>query len=132
MSSSKRKPVDATPLTQQAFEGLSALRDALPKSTSNSDPTTAQEAPAPAEPNKRHKITLQREKKGRAGKTVTRVKGLTLDAAQRSSLVAKMKKALGCGATVEGEDIVLLANIGPRAKTWLEAEGYQRVVLGNG
>ncbi len=39
-----------------------------------------------------------------------------------------MKSALGCGAVVEGEDVVLLGSLVERAADWLEGQGAKRVV----
>lgn len=72
------------------------------------------------------KVVVRREKKGRGGKTVTRISGV--GPAHRDALAARMKKALGCGAQVEGEDVVLLGALVDRAAEWLEAEGARRVV----
>lgn len=71
------------------------------------------------------KVTVRREKKGRGGKTATRVSGLP--EAHREALAAEMKKALGCGATVEGEDVILLGSVVDRAADWLAAKGARRI-----
>ena len=71
------------------------------------------------------KGTVRREKKGRGGKTATRVSGLP--EAHREALAAEMKKALGCGATVEGEDVILLGSVVDRAADWLAAKGARRI-----
>ena len=75
------------------------------------------------------KLVLRRERKGRGGKTVTVIDGLP----QRDldELVRAMKKALGCGASVEGEALVLLGDLAERASDWLVARGARRVVVGN-
>ncbi|MBW2161397.1 MAG: translation initiation factor, partial [Deltaproteobacteria bacterium] len=73
---------------------------------------------------------LQREKKGRAGKTATRLCGLS-SPGDRLHWAKRLKKELGCGATIEGDDVILLGDVGERAKTHLEAGGFRRVVLGN-
>lgn len=72
------------------------------------------------------KVVVRRETKGRGGKTVTRITGLP--AAHREALAGRMKKALGCGAIVEGDDVLLLGSLVDRAADWLEVEGAARVV----
>ena len=72
------------------------------------------------------KVVVRREKKGRGGKTVTRISGI--EAAHREALAGRMKKALGCGALVEGEDVVLLGSLVDRAAAWLEEAGATNVV----
>jgi translation initiation factor 1 len=113
-----------------AFSGLASLRDELPsldspdpgsKPNAESTPDTSAASP---------KLVLQREKKGRAGKTVTRLRGLA-SPEERVRWAKRLKKELGCGATIEGEDVILLGDVGVRAKTGLEAGGFRRVVLGN-
>jgi len=85
---------------------------------------------SPATPATETKLVLQREKKGRAGKTVTRLLGLpTPDA--RAYWTTKLKKELGCGATIEGDDVILLGDVGDRAETRLVAGGFRRIVRGN-
>ena len=42
-----------------------------------------------------------------------------------------MKKALGCGATVEDGSVVLLGDLAERARDWLAARGAKRIVPGN-
>lgn len=74
------------------------------------------------------KLVVRREKKGRGGKTVTRVSGLP--EAHREALAARMKKALGCGAAHEEDDVILLGDVVDRAADWLEAEGAKRVSRG--
>lgn len=85
---------------------------------------------APTEPVKvgarfPHKLVVRREKKGRGGKTVTRIQGLP--ASERDAILARLKKALGCGGTVEDEDVVLLGALVDRAADWLAAEGATRI-----
>ncbi len=74
------------------------------------------------------KLVVRMEKKGRRGKTVTRVSGLpTKDIA---SLAVEMKKALGCGASVEGAELILQGSLVERAVAWLTKQGARQVVKG--
>lgn len=75
------------------------------------------------------KIVLRREKKGRGGKTVTRIEGLPTT--RLTALAAEMKRALGCGAKVEGDALILLGSLVDRAAAWLRDQGAPRVVEGN-
>ncbi|MDH5492497.1 MAG: translation initiation factor [Myxococcales bacterium] len=75
------------------------------------------------------KLIVRRETKGRKGKTVTRILGLP--APHRERLAQRLRRALGCGATLEGEDLVLLGSLVDRAAAWLEAEGARHVIRGN-
>ena len=71
----------------------------------------------------RERIVVRREKKGRAGKTVTRVSGL--------ELARELKRALGCGASVEDGDVILQGSLTERAAEWLERERGAKVRIGN-
>jgi translation initiation factor 1 len=112
-----------------AFSGLGSLRDQLPVGDAPEPPAPAREA-QPADPTLPKKVVVRRERKGRKGKTVTRISGFgakhdIADWAQR------MKRGLGCGGSVEDDDIILAGDIADRAAAWLEAAGLSRVVRGN-
>lgn len=77
------------------------------------------------------KLVVRRERKGRGGKTVTLVSGLPAAPARMDALARALRKALGCGSTVEGSDIVLQGDITARVQAWLQAHGATKVVLGN-
>jgi translation initiation factor 1 len=77
------------------------------------------------------KILVRREKKGRGGKTVTRVAGLGLDEKELADLARDIKRALGCGASAEGGDLLLQGAQTERAADWLRAELGRSVTLGN-
>ena len=89
-------------------------------------PLTGSDSPSTRFPNQ---IVIRREKKGRGGKTITRVSGVP--ATELASLAGEMKKALGCGATVENEDLVLLGSLVDRAARWLSDSGATKIVKGN-
>jgi translation initiation factor 1 len=128
MASKKRIEPDAAPLKQNPFAALSAKKDELPAAPKVEAPPAA--TPAPRTPTwGSGKIVLARERKGRAGKTATRVRGLP--ETRLDELATKMKKALGCGATVEEGDVILLGDVVERAAKWLRDEGAPRVIEGN-
>lgn len=77
------------------------------------------------------KILLRREKKGRGGKTVTLVSGITLPPPQLEQLARNMRKGLGCGATIEHDIIVLQGDLQVRAQQWLLQHGARKVILAN-
>ena len=77
------------------------------------------------------KIVVQRERRGRGGKTVTRVQGLEIDAAGRARLAKELARALGCGARLEDGDILLQGAKVERVADWLERRGAPRVIRGN-
>ena len=75
------------------------------------------------------KLVVRRERKGRGGKTVTVIEGLPF--AALPEFARALKKSLGCGATVEDRSLVLLGDLGERAREWLAARGARRVVVGS-
>lgn len=85
----------------------------------------------PADLSHIEKILLRREKKGRGGKTVTLVSGITLPPPQLEQLARNMRKGLGCGATTEHGIIVLQGDLQHRAQQWLLQHGARKVVLAN-
>jgi translation initiation factor 1 len=76
------------------------------------------------------KLVLRRERKGRGGRTVTVIAGLLLPAPGLAEVARRLRRALGCGASVEGDTIVLQGDLGERAAEWLTARGARRVVRG--
>ena len=83
--------------------------------------TPADEATVPVP----RKLALQRSRKGRGGRTVTLVRGLA--PADLEVWAKRARKALGCGASVEGDAVVLQGDIGDRAAAWLTALGVARI-----
>jgi translation initiation factor 1 len=77
------------------------------------------------------KIVLRRERKGRQGKTATVLSGLApgLGPDECQQLARQLRRALGCGAAVDGETIVLQGDLGERAAAWLIERGARRVVV---
>jgi uncharacterized repeat protein (TIGR03833 family) len=72
-------------------------------------------------------VRIRLETAGRSGKAVTRITGLPGD--NLEVIASRLRKALGCGAVVEGQDLVLLGSLVERASTWLERAGDPRAIL---
>lgn len=70
-------------------------------------------------------LRLRREKKRRAGKTVTLLQGVP--AANLRAVARAMRRALGCGASVEGDQVVLQGDMTARAGDWLRKRGAAEV-----
>jgi uncharacterized repeat protein (TIGR03833 family) len=69
-------------------------------------------------------VRLRLESVGRSGKVVTRITGLP--AANVEAIAQRLRKALGCGAVVEGDDVLLQGSLRERANEWLERAGDLR------
>lgn len=117
------------------FSALSGLKEKLPEASQPATEVMSKpESLSTPEPeddrpslHRCGKLVVQREKKGRAGKTVTRIGGLPAN--QLDSLSKSLKKSLGCGATLEGDDLLLLGALVERAVDWLEDHGARQVVV---
>lgn len=107
------------------FASLATLKNTLPEGTPP--------APAHAQPKKddpfEAKVVVAKSRKGRGGKTVTMVTGVK--AAARENVCRDLKKALGCGATIEDDAIAVGGDVGDRVRAWLEQHGARRIVMGN-
>ncbi len=139
-------PTEGAPLSHNPFAALAPAPGAAPKDgaakkdgPTRKDSAAPKDSPAPknrgldATPEHnlslRQKLVLSREKKGRGGKTVTRLRGLSPD--DLKPYQGLLKKALGCGASIEGEDLLLHGSLADRAADWLRQKGHTRVVVGN-
>lgn len=72
------------------------------------------------------RAVLRIERKGRGGRTVTRVEGLP--EAQLAELARAMRRGLGLGTSVDALDVVVQGDQRERVAAWLTAEGVKRVV----
>ncbi|MEQ9499974.1 MAG: translation initiation factor [Deltaproteobacteria bacterium] len=138
MAKKKRERVDASTTAPEkgpfnnAFGGLASLRAQMggaSKAAETPAPVAADEPEATRGSGR--KVVVARERKGRGGKTVTRVSQLDLDAAATETLAHTLKRTLGCGGSVEGEDVILAGDQTERAADWLRGELGRKVVIGN-
>jgi translation initiation factor 1 len=104
------------------FAALAGLRDALPPG-----PPAPAPSPAPGEP---ARAVVRIERKGRGGKEVTWIEKLGLDVDELERWCGELKKALGCGGTVEGDAIVLHGDLRRRIEPLLVARGVRKVTMG--
>lgn len=138
VASKKRIEPSSAPLAHNPFaalagaKGADALTGAKGAEAPTSAPRTEVTAPAPTADASRWgaaKIVVRRERKGRGGKTATRISGLPSE--RLLPLAEEMKRALGCGASVEEGDLLLLGDLVGRAAQWLRDRGAPRVIEGN-
>jgi translation initiation factor 1 len=121
-------------LAHHPFGSLGALREQLPASDADSDSpehqaTTVEPDEAPPALRFAKKLVVRMEKKGRRGKTVTRISGLPMG--ELKALAVEMKRAMGCGAMVEGAELILQGSLVDRAVAWLDKQGAAQIVKGN-
>jgi len=70
-------------------------------------------------------LRVQREKKGRAGKTVTTITGLEGDKKAIADLCKKLKKRFGCGGAVKAWVIELQGDLAEQSVKYLEELGHK-------
>jgi translation initiation factor 1 len=69
-------------------------------------------------------VRVSRETKGRGGKAVTLVRGLTVDAAALNALGRQLRAACGCGGTVKDAVIEVQGDHCDRVIELLRAQGW--------
>lgn len=124
-----RKPASAGP-ADPGPTGLAALL-AAKGLTGSGAPEAPAEAPPAAEttdPFAVPKVVVRRQRKGRGGRTVTRVEGLAASGLPDAAKV--LGKALGVGATVRDEAVEVQGDQRERLVAWLGERGVRRVIDG--
>ncbi len=114
------------------FAALAALRAQLPPGEAPPpEPAADARAETPGTAIFGSKVVVSRSRKGRGGRTVTVVSGLRGDAVALDELCRAVKKGLGCGASVEGDTIVVAGEPGERLRALLLEAGARAVIVGN-
>jgi translation initiation factor 1 len=108
------------------FAALAGLRDALPPGP-QAAPSEPRETSRPATGPARAVVRLER--KGRGGKEATCIEKLGLPADELERWCSELKKALGCGGSVERDAIVLHGDLRQRLEPLLRARGVRKVTL---
>ena len=112
--------VDTGALKHNPFAGLASKQGAVGACLAR--PSDAKPKPLP-----RINLSFSHETAGRSGKVVTRIRGLPLE--NLEAIAGRLRKAIGCGATVEGDDLLLLGMLGERAEQWLKGAGDLRKIV---
>ena len=77
------------------------------------------------------KLVVRRERKGRGGKTATVVEGIRVSASALERIARDLRRALGCGASVEEGRLVVQGDLVARVERWLVEHGAPKVIVGN-
>jgi len=102
--------------TNNPFAALASLKDELPEGPSKETLTTKSKGLVPKRVGK---TSLSCERKGRAGKTVTILRGVLFEGALLEMFVKELKRALGTNAWIEGDEIIMAGDQTERARQWL-------------
>ncbi len=124
----KKKDRAQTPPNSPGLGGLGDLliQAGLEASEPSDEPAPPPEKTvSPARPRAPRRIAIQTSRKGRKGHTVTLIRHLPDEDLEAWTQAAR--RALGCGAKVEGNMIVLQGDLGDRAAEWFTAQGVQQV-----
>lgn len=106
-------------------------------STAKEDPTCPQCGATPcrcgetaAVPAKAQTARIQLDRKGRKGKSVTLIQGLTLSTSQLDLLAKTLKGALGSGGTVKDGQIEIQGDHRAKVVELLQKQGYRTKLVG--
>ena len=116
---------DPGALKHNPFAQLASKPGLVARLSNSTVPTTVVRRAQPAKPAP-SKVRLRWETKGRSGKAVVRITGLPTE--NLDAIASRMRKALGCGATLEGDDLILLGSLTERAQQWLDQAGDLREI----
>jgi len=111
-------------MTRRHVGGLVYSTDAGRMCPACRQPVAACICNAPAAPAGDGIVRVSRETKGRAGKGVTLVKGLTLDPAALAQTAKQLKAACGCGGTVKDGVIEIQGDHVERVLDRLKQDGW--------
>ena len=75
-------------------------------------------------------MRILRDRKGRGGKTVTLVAGLTGSPDALTRLTSELKRMCGTGGTLRGDVLELQGDVRDRVKAELEKRGYRVKIAG--
>jgi translation initiation factor 1 len=107
------------------FAKLQGQREALP-----AGPAQPLVVPLEREVKGPARAVLRRERKGHGGKEMTRVEKLGLARAELDRWCTELKRELGVGGVVEGEDLLFQGDQRDRLEKVLGKRGVRQVVRG--
>ena len=110
--------------SKNPFASLEKLRADLPAGPAPSAPKEKPVAKGPAW------AVVRMERKGRGGKEATIIEKLGLNPAALEQWCKELKQALGCGGSVDGDEIVLQGDLRQRLPAVLTAKGVAKVTVG--
>lgn len=142
MDSSRRgespDPAGDATFQPRPLAGLASLAKSLPSPLPSKSlpaganaPPQPSTAPSPFAPAFQAKLVVARENKGRGGKSVTCVRGLTGSEALRERLAKELRHELGSGVRIEDGVLVVQGAMTDRVAAALSRRGAARIVIGN-
>jgi uncharacterized repeat protein (TIGR03833 family) len=123
----RKSPISGTTtgaLTHSPFAKLADDAKLAALATSATPPTPARAAPQKPPPP--CTVRMRLESAGRSGKVVTRISGLP--AANLEAIASRLRRALGCGASIDDRDVILQGSLEARASDWLDHAGDMHAI----
>ncbi len=97
------------------------------ESVPEDDPVATTPPQGPSSPSPIQRVVIRRTKKGRGGKVVTAVSGIPDG---RKALAKKLRKSMGIGGRVEGDNLIFHGDQVERLVAWFEAQGVKKIIRG--
>ena len=113
-------------LTSNPFAALAERRDAVPEGET---PQVVEPAAASVVAKGPARAVVRYERAGRGGKEATVIEQLGLSAEDAETWCREIKRQLGCGGGIEGDDLVFAGDQRTRLPRLLEARGVRRVTV---
>ena len=111
--------------------GLPASEGALPSdATEEAAKPPGTHAPTDLRTRGPVRAVVRMERSGRGGKEATVVEQLGLSAAELGEWLKALKAALGCGGSIEGENLMLQGDHRKRLPAVLKERGVRKVLVG--
>jgi translation initiation factor 1 len=124
--SSKSAPLgESQKLTHNPFASIAGATGKSAPPVPAGPPSAATDATSAT---RKGRLILAREKKHRGGKAVVVVRGfeqLAWESAAIEQLATEIKRALGCGGTVESGCILVQGDRPAQVADWLRAQGFR-------
>jgi translation initiation factor 1 len=118
-------------VTSKLSDLLGAAGVKVNESAKTPSPPTTQASPTTIDFGGATKLIVRRERKGRGGKTATVVEGIRVSASALERIARELRRALGCGASVEEGRLVVQGDLVARVERWLVGHGAPKVIVGN-
>lgn len=114
-------------MTNNWLDNLAALKATMAPEDPGEQPESEPEAPAA--PAQTGRLDIVFETKGRAGKSATIVCGFTLPDEDVATIAAELKRALGCGGSARGGEILLQGDRRRQVLELLLKKGFKARVI---
>ena len=106
-------------------DALGSLADTFPNNDADGTADANADTDAVLEPSQTTPVHIALERKGRAGKMATILFGFTIPEDDIKELAAEIKRALGCGGSARGGEILIQGDRVDDCRRMLSEKGYK-------